>query len=430
MSDTHAKNNDAEGGKPDGASDGDDDRIVTFSEILGNREAAGLFGAFSLSTAGSMLMRVALTFLVFNATDSPFLATLAFGITYAPYLGFAQILGAFTDRFPYRTVMVTADITRAILIGTLAIPGIPVPVMLVIVFISAMMLPAYHAARTAMLPQVLKGEALSTALALNMTVSQASQLSGYFLGGVLAAINPHVALGLNAAAFAIAAIVVLVTVEHRPATQPAERKNLLAETADGLKLVFGDSMLCAIALAVFFLAAFTIVPEASAVLWADHLDGGAILQGTIMASAPLAAIISAIVFTRFIRPSTRRKLMKPMMMTAPLALVPAFFDPPTAFVIVIAVVCNLMLGGMASLNATFNRAVPEGYRGRTNTIMMGGLSLIQGLSIVGIGLVVSLGVPTPTTVGIWGVAGIIIMGLLLLIWPSAEQFKEREAQTA
>ncbi|HLU29252.1 MAG TPA: hypothetical protein VKZ65_12485, partial [Glycomyces sp.] len=70
----------------------------TFGDIFGNREAATFLAAFCLSNAGAMLNRVAVTFLVWNNTGSSALAAASFAISFAPYLGLAQILGAVVDR--------------------------------------------------------------------------------------------------------------------------------------------------------------------------------------------------------------------------------------------------------------------------------------------------------------------------------------------
>lgn len=370
-----------------------------------------------------MLARVAVTFLVWDATASPALAAAAFAITYAPYLGPAQVLAALADRFPYRTTMLVADVVRMILIGIVAVPGMPLPVMLILVFGAAMVEPAYQSSRSALLPKLLSGEVLTLALATYMTLNQAAQLAGYFLGGVMAAVNPHLALGINSACFGISALLLLAFVNHRPAEiTEVPRKNLLRETGEGFVVVFSDKILRMIALVVFTTVAFTIVTEGAAASWADHLGGGAFLQGLIMASAPVAMIVASVVFTRFIRPSLRHKMIRPMLLLAPLVLVPALADPPAAVVFLIAVTGNLCAAVLVPLNAMFVKALRDGIRARAFSVMQTGVSLMQGIAVLSIGLLAETSLSVPQSVGLWGVAGAILVGALLVFWPSSTEF--------
>lgn len=412
-------------------SDDAGERPATYREVFATKEVSALFGSFALSKASSMLARVAVTFLVFQATSSPLLAAAAFGISYAPYLGPAQLLAALADRLPYRTTMIVSDFVRMVLIGLVAVPGMPLPVMLVLLFASAMVEPAYQSSRSALLPKLVSGDALTLALSVYLTLNQAAQLAGYFLGGVIAAVDPRIALIVNSATFAVSGLLLLTLVQHRPPdSDVAHRKSLLRETAEGFTLVFGNRVLRIIALVVFTTVAFTIIPEGAAVMWAHHLGGGAVLQGAIMASAPAAAILSSIVFTRFMRPSLRQKLIRPLVLVAPLSLVPALLDPPGAVAVVIAVTCNLTVASLAPLNAIFVKAVPDGYRARAFSVMQSGTALIQGIAVVSMGLLAQTSLTMPQSVGGWGVAGVVVVAALLWFWPSHTEFDAAVAVSA
>lgn len=414
------------------------ERPATYREVFATPELSALFLSFAVSKAGSMLARVAVTFLVFNATESPLLATGAFAISYAPYLGPAQLLSALADRMSHRTTMVVSDMLRMVFIGLVGVIAVlpidihaTLPVMLVLVFAAAMVEPAYQAARSAMLPHLVTGDALTLALSVYLTVSQSAQLAGYFLGGVIAGVNPEVALFINAAGFAVSAVVLMAFVKKRPPVENAQpRENIFSEAAAGFRLVFGNRILRIIALVVFTTAMFTIIPEGAAAPWANEVGGGAVLQGLIMASAPIAAIASSVVFTRFTPPTLRRKLIRPLVFLAPLALVPALFSPTGPMVVVIAVVCNLAVASVSPLNAIFVKAVPDGYRARASTVMLSGMMLIQGIAVVSMGALTNIGLSVAHSVGAWGVAGVIVVGGLLVFWPASSEFDDAVAAAA
>ncbi|GAA4900184.1 MFS transporter [Stackebrandtia albiflava] len=376
-----------------------------------------------------MLARVAVASLVWNTSQSPLLAMAAFAISYAPYLGPAQLLAALADRLPYRSVMVTADFIRMVLIGIMAIPGMPLPLMLVLMFTSAMVEPAYQASRSALLPKLVSGEALTLALSIYLTLNQTAQLTGYFVGGILAAVNPRIALSINAVVFAVSGLLLLAFVRHRAAEGDAtQRKGLLRETGEGFALVFGNRVLRTIALVVFTTLGFTIVPEGSAVPWADELGGGPIVLALLMTAAPAAAMVSSIVFTRFVRPSVRQRLIRPLVLLAPLSLVPALLEPAWPWAVLMAMVCNLTAASLAPLNAIFVRTVPDGYRARAFSVMQTGMSLVQGIGIIGAGALAQSSLGVSQSVGVWGLAGTAVVILLLWRWPSSREFDDAVAQ--
>ncbi|MGH8878999.1 MAG: MFS transporter, partial [Stackebrandtia sp.] len=336
---------------------------------------------------------------------------------------------------PYRTTMIVADVLRMIFIGLEGIVAVlpidihtALPIMLVLVFAAAMVEPAYQSARSAMLPQLVKGDVLTLALSTYLTLNQSAQLAGYFLGGVIASVNPEVALFVNAGCFGISAVALAVFVKKRePSSAEGERENIFAETAAGFRLVFGNKVLRMIALVVFTTVMFTVIPEGAAAPWASELGGGAVLQGVIMASAPIAAIVSAVLFTRFTPPSVRQKMIRPLVFIAPLALIPALFSPPGPVVVMIAVACNLTLASISPLNAIFVKAVPDGYRARAFSVMQSGMMLIQGIAVVSMGLLTNVGLSVAHSVGAWGVAGTIVVGGLLVFWPASSEFDDAVA---
>jgi MFS family permease len=378
-----------------------------------------------------MLNRVAVTALVWNATGSEALAAAAFAISFAPYLGIAQVLGAIVDRYAYRTVMVVCDLLRAALITLLLIPGLPVPAMIVVVFAVASVQPAYNAARTATLAQILTGDRLSVAIAISFSTSQTAQIIGYLAGGLLSAIDPQTALGVNAALFAVSGIAILGLVRHRPTVNKREeRRHVLVETADGLRLLRDNRVLRTVSVGIWGLFALTAVPEGVAVLWAVHLEADSKTQGLIMAVDAAFAVVATLVFTRFVRPSVRDRLIRPLAFIAPVVLTAALLDPPLAGVLVVAAGAGIATMLMAPMNATLALCIPDGWRGRVVAAANSGLQLSQGLAIAGIGLVVQFGVPVPYVVGAWGLIGFGIQFLVTRNWPTADEIAAAKAAAA
>src|SRR5882757_9677244 len=104
------------------------DTPATFREVLAVGEFRALWIAQMQSRFGDQMARVAIAVLVFERTDSPLLTALTYALTFLPPLVSAPLLSGLADRYPRRTVYVVADGYRAVLVGVMAIPAVPLPV--------------------------------------------------------------------------------------------------------------------------------------------------------------------------------------------------------------------------------------------------------------------------------------------------------------
>src|SRR6266536_487628 len=108
-------------------------RGPSFREVLSVREFRALWAAELLSVLGDQLARVALALLVFQRTSSAALTALTYALTFAPAVLGGALLSGLADRFPRRHVLVSTDLIRAALAGSMAIPSLPLPALWVLV---------------------------------------------------------------------------------------------------------------------------------------------------------------------------------------------------------------------------------------------------------------------------------------------------------
>jgi len=407
------------------------ERKITFGEIFGIREYRAIFSATQLSWIGEYMAKAAVMALVFAQTGSVALAAASFGISYAPWLLGGPFLATLAERYRYKRVMITCDLLRAGLIGLVALPGMPLPVMLLLVFCVALLAPPGQAARSATLPLVLTGERVVLGLAVNQSSGQATQVFGYFAGAVVAIVNPRLALVINAGTFALSALIIWRGLNDRPPAMRAEhRSHLLRETGEGFRVVFGTPALRAIAILVFTSMLFVIVPEALAIGWASELaeGGGArqgFYQGLIMVANPLGYAAGVLLIARLLMPTARRRLVPFLAVLAPLALVPALGNPQIVGVVVMAMVSGLAMAGMTpTVNGLFVQALPNGFRARAFGVMNSGMQAVQGIAIFATGLLVGLAGSERLhlVVGFWCLAGVLVMIILAVRWPQPAFF--------
>ncbi|MFC4117825.1 MFS transporter [Nonomuraea zeae] len=376
-------------------------------------EYRAVFGASLLSWIGDYLCKAAVALLVFDRTGSVLASAVTFAVGYLPWLTAGPILAAAAERYPARSVMISCDLVRAALIGLIAIPGVPVPVLLVLLFAGGLLAPPFEAARSAQLPHILTGDRYPLGLAFNNSVFHVAQVFGYAAGGLIAGYSSHVALLLNAGTFVGSAFLLHRHVRLRPASLAhIRRTGLWRETLQGYALVFGDPVMRVIAFIAFATVTFVIVPEGLAAAWASEIGGGGAAQGLIMAANPLGVAIGGLLLTRLLRPKARIRLIRPLAVLAPLTLVPAIFDPPLTGVLILVtasgVVMSLLLPAAQTL---FKDVLPDEYRARAFGVMNSGIQIAQGAAILTTGAL-SERFPTSAVIGAWCAAGVVLMILV------------------
>jgi MFS family permease len=412
------------------------DRPATFRDVFAVSEYRAVYLALLVNWLGDYLARAAITVLVYQQTQSVLLSAASFAISYLPWVVGGPLLAALAERYAYRRVMIVCDLLRMVMVGLVAIPGLPVGVVLALAFLGMLTSPPTQAARSALLPLLLGRDRVVVALAINATTVQAAQVIGYMVGAtVAAAASPRLAIAGVALTFGLSALILATGVRGRPpARSPAQRSHLLHETAEGFQLVFGNRVLRPIAVLVFTLTMFAIVPEGLAAGWAAEVNpdpsSRGFDQGLIMAAGPVGWIIGGLMISRLVSPAVRQRLIRPLAIVAPLALVPALAAPPVEIVALLTMISGIAQGGlMPTLNGLFVLALPHGYRARAFGVMQGGLQISQGGAVLVTGLLAQES-SVPITVGLWSVGGVLLMIAMAARWPSAARFERAIAEAA
>lgn len=380
---------------------------------MGVRETRYIFGALVFSVLGDQLARVALSILVYSRTGSPLLTALTYAVTFLPWVVGGPILAAYADRLPRRSVMIGCDLGRAVLVGMLVIPGIPLIVLVALLFVATMFAPPFESARSALMPEILQGDRYVVGNALITNTYQMGQVFGFIGGGALVAlITARGALAADATTFLISAALIRIGVRHRARAQSpdARRTSLLQETSAGLRLVLGTPRLRSIVLLVCTASAFAFAWEGIAAPWAAQLGGGPRTVGLLLGVSPIGMVVGAFVLGRLCRPSTRERLMLPLAVAGPLVLGLVLLDNRAPVALAAVVISGLAVSFNIPLNAVFMLAIDPAFRGRAFGVVQSGLQAAQGLSILLAGAVADRLAPS-TTVGVFGLVGAVIVAL-------------------
>jgi len=256
---------------------------ASYREVLGSAEFRAIFVANIVSMLGSVVAAVALTVLVYQQTRSPALAASVMALSFLPYLIGGTLLGAAADRLPARRVLVACDLASALLVGCMAMPGMPLLALLALLFAAGLLSPVYQGARSAVLPEVLPpGPRYVLGRALMRMVAQSAQIVGYGAGGLLLTIlSPRSALTADALSFAASGLVLRFGTAARPAPA-ARRGSMAADSLTGLRKVLAHRPLRRILLFSWLVPACMVAPEALAAPYAAHIGQPARAAGFLL----------------------------------------------------------------------------------------------------------------------------------------------------
>jgi hypothetical protein len=143
-----------------------------------------------------------------------------------------------------------------------------------------------------------------------------------------------------------------------------------------------------------------------------------------MVANPIGFVLGGLLISRLVSPSRRQSLVRPFAVLAPASLVPALLGPSALGVAAMAAVCGFAVAGMMpTANGLFVQALPHGYRARAFGVMQSGVQVMQGVAVLGTGLLADV-YSLPAVVGVWSVAGVALMLLIGARWPSPQRFAD------
>ena len=357
---------------------------ATFGEVFAVGEFRALWLAQILSVAGDQLARVALTLLVFDRTGSPLLAAVTYVASLIPLALGGVALSGLADRLPRREVMICCDLGCAALAASMALPGMPIPALIGLLYLLALISAPFNSARAALYRDILAGDRYVAGVAVTLTAVQFAQVLGFAAGGaVVAFLGVRTALLADAATFLVSAAIIRVWVRARPSARAGPHPDAVPRPGrfTAVRLTFSDPALRTPML-FGWLAAFYYIPEGVSAPLAGSLGGGAIAVGLILASQAFGASVGAIAFSRFVAPARRVRWMGTLAMAACGILIAFVFRPPLPIVLAILTVSGIFDCYQLAANASFVTAAPEQHRSGTFGVAQAGITLGQGTAMI------------------------------------------------
>jgi len=263
--------------------------------VLRNRNFALLFWGQLISTAGTQMQIIAVSWQVYELTHSA-VALGAIGLLQAiPRLLFSLLGGVFADRFDRRKMLLLIEVMMALLSAVLAVTTafkvINISIVYAVVLISAFVSAFEFPARQAMIPTLVPRSQIASAVSLSMVVMQLTVVIGSAAGGyVLGQLGVVATYWIDVFSYAVVIgsllLLVVPAVERK-----LQEQSSIAALRDGLRYLWQQPIILGV-LTIDFFATFLGSPKALYPVYAnDILHVGAQGLGVLVAATSIGAIV-------------------------------------------------------------------------------------------------------------------------------------------
>lgn len=346
----------------------------TFASLSVRNYRIWFVGAL-ISNIGTWMARVGQDWLVLTELTNHSASALGIvtGLQFLPFLLLAPWAGAAVDRFDKRRLLIVTQSllgTVSLATGLLAVTGLAQLWHIYLLALLQGIATAFdNPARQAFVPEMVPGERLANAVALNSASFNAGRLIGPAVAGlVIAAWGTGIAMLLNAATFA--AVLMAIIALDPLALTPSPRARGRGSIREGLRYVQGRPDLKLVMGLVFVLGTFgmnfqiTMALMATKVFDKGPTDYG--LLGSIMAVGSLSA---ALLSARRANPRLRHLLVALVAFTVSTTLA-AVAPTYTLFALTLIPVGLAALTALTTANAMVQLRTSPVMRGRVMALYM------------------------------------------------------------
>ncbi len=408
--------------------------LATYRRLLSNRPLTRLLVGEFVSGIGDWLYLVALLVVVYQRDSSPIVLGIVGAARVTPYILLSVPAGFVVDRFDRRMVLIVTDVARGIvMLGLALLVAFEAPLVSIVALtiLAACFSTFFGPAIGALLPSLTRDESeLGPANSAWATLDNLAFVVGPALAGLLIAVGGLVlAFLINAASFAVVAVVLWRLPRHSPAprmtpqklspledtsTSGGQRKSatpFLVEVRSRLRPLSGMTLINAVDSFVFAgLGVLTVVIAVDVLRQGDAATG--YLNAAIGVGGMLGAITSGVLVLG-------RRLAPPLLAGGIVLGIGLIVLGPSGSLLPALVAMGVAAAGSLLVDVVsttlFQRTVPDEIRGRTlgmlNTVSVtayaaGSLLLPVGAELFGI---------VPVLIGA-GVAMVLatIVGVLLI----------------
>lgn len=397
--------------------------LVRTFRSLGSRNYRLFFAGQGVSLIGTWMQNVALNWLLFRITGSPFMLGAATFAGQIPIFILAPVSGVIGDRFDRRKILIAvqcASMIQAFILAGITLAGVVEAWHLIVLafflgIINAFELPI----RQALVFDLLDDKRdLPNAIALNSSLFNGSRLIGPAVAGMIVAIaGEGICFLINAVSY-LASISAFTAMEIRRTFREKKESRVLAEIKEGIRYAAGSSpvkeLLILIALISFFGLTFPVLLPVFA---SEVLHGDSHTFGLLVSSAGAGAFTA----TLYLAARSSIRGLGRVVNIALYAISAGFVVFSFSTILYISMAALFVVGFtsivvIASCNTILQTVVDESKRGRVMSLYV---MAFTGTAPVG-GLIagsISEVAGAPVTLAACGICCLVIAFLFTMMLP-------------
>jgi MFS family permease len=413
-----------------------------------NRAFVRFWFASTISDFGTYITTVALSVLVLVSLDGTALDQgLVNAARWAPYLLFGLLAGIWVDRFRRRTVLITGDFGRGLVLATLCLLGalqfLNVPTVMALMFGFGTLALMSDAAYQSFLPKLVPRPLLTRANARLQQSDTLAQTTGSAIaGGLVAFVTAPFALLLGAITHFISGAV-LLSLKHAATDKPPLRTegSVRRKVGEGLSWIYRHPRLGPLAWSshTWFIGSAMMGAVLPALVLND-LRIGALGLGLVLTGAGIGSVMGTLVSIRVGqrwgtgRTMISARLIQPVALTliAFSPLIAVAYGPLTdqaygspadwpaslwaAFAVAVAgqFLFWLSMGVEGPLEMGYWQAVtPDKLIARMSATRR---SMNRGMIVLGAPLGGFIATITSSSIALWAAAGVMVLSALMLLF--------------
>jgi MFS family permease len=378
---------------------------ATYRQVFAVPEFRTLLAGFGIFLVSETVQMLALSVLIYTATGSALLAALAYVAGFLPQAFGGTVLLAIADRWRPRRLLLAFDGLRLVAGVLLASGALPPVAMVLLVFALGAVAPVVQATRTALLPDLLDGDAYVLGRSLFTVTSGATQVVGAAVGGLLlATVGSTGALWLTAGASVLSAAVVRFGLTDRPARSIGTGAGAARQTWRVNRALLADPAIRRLLLAQWLPGVLMVAAEGVVVPYVAGLGRGA-GAGLLLAAAAVGMLTGEFLVGRFLAPRTRERLTPWLALLLGVPLAGFLLRPGVLAAAIVLAVAAAGFSYQLGLARRFLHAVPEAHRGQAFGLANTGTMTLQGLAVAAAGGVAEL-LPPATVMALAGAASV------------------------
>jgi len=383
--------------------------MATFRQVFAVPEFRVLFASQALLVGGDTVKMLAFSVLIYAQTNSPGLSAAAYMIGFVPQVAGGMFLLSIADRVRPRGLMIAGELLRVAVCVLLAVAGLPVWAALLLVFVTGVPTPVFSAARNAMLPEVLEGDAFVLGRATITVMVAGAQIAGFSGGGLaLAAVGPEWALLITAALSLLGAVVLRLGLPDSPpraaAGETPGMRDTVRTTLRVNRELLADRRVRGLLLAGWLPLLVFVGAEAVFVPYLTGL-GSSSGAGLVLAATAAGMGLGNFVVGRFVSPEGRERLVFPLMLLVGVPLLGFAARPGVAVSAALAAAGCVFLSYNLGLQRPFVDAVPADRLGQAYGLQNAGVMTAQAVGAMLVGALAEV-VPPHQAIAWAGVAAI------------------------